>query len=251
MNINIDKVNIHYEILGEGKPLLILHGWGGCINSMYPLIEYYKKSHKVITLDFPSHGESSMIENWNVTDYMNNLYNFLQELKIEKVDIICHSFGGRVSILLAALHPEMVDKLVLIDSGGMLCKRTPKYYAKLYSYKIAKHLMKLKYRNKEEYDKWLEEERKKRSSNDFNALKPEMRSTFIKVVNQNLKPYLKKITAPTVLIWGEFDKDTPIYMAKQINKGIKGSTLHILENCGHFSYLDDFNSVVKIIDEFI
>ena len=251
MKAVINGVSIHYEITGNGPDMLVLHGWAGCINSMAPIIQEYSKNYRVIALDFPNHGDSDTALDWDVTEYMENLYSFITELKLKDITVISHSFGGRVAILLSSTHPRLVKKLILIDSGGIIPKRNIKYYVKLYGYKIGKQFMKLAIRNKEEYNKWLDTERKKRGSNDYNALSPELRGTFIKIINQNLKPYLKNITAPTLILWGEFDNSTPVYMGKILNKGIKYSTLYILENTGHFSYLDDFASTKKHIDKFL
>ena len=65
---------------------------------------------------------------------------FLERLGIAKTHIICHSFGGRVTILLAAQHPEMVDKIVFTDAAGIRKPRTLRYYFRTYSYKLAKRL---------------------------------------------------------------------------------------------------------------
>jgi len=242
---------MNYEIFGDGDPLLLLHGWGGEINSMLPIINTYKERYKVIVVDFPGHGKSDLAPSWNVTDYMEYIHSFINSLGINDLIVLGHSFGGRVGILLSATYPKLVKKLILVDSGGIIPKRSLKYYFKLYSYKFAKHFMKLVIRDKEKYEYYIEEKRRKRSSNDFNALKPEMRSTFIKVVNQNLKPYLKKITCPTLIIFGEFDEDTPVYMGKILHKGIKNSVFYVFENCGHFAYLDDFVEFKKKMDSFL
>ena len=62
---------------------------------------------------------------------------------------------------------------------------------------------------------------------------------MVKVINDNLEPLLEKIKAPTLLIWGEKDEDTPIYMAKIMEKKIKDSGLVIIEKGSHYSYIDN------------
>ena len=54
---NIQGMNINYEIYGEGFPILVLHGWGGCINSMLPIINGLKTNYKLIVIDFIGHGK--------------------------------------------------------------------------------------------------------------------------------------------------------------------------------------------------
>ncbi|MGE5474707.1 MAG: alpha/beta fold hydrolase [Ignavibacteriales bacterium] len=251
MIIEIENVKINYEIEGEGENMLILHGWGGCINSMRPVINHLKSRFRVISLDFPGHGKSSIPDSpWGVPEYTDCLIKFLQALKIEKTSIIAHSFGGRATIILASEHPEMIDKIVLVDSGGIKPKRRLKYYIKVYSYKFVKTLIKLFVRNKQAYENILNKARSKYGSADYKELSENMRGSFIKIVNQDLKIFLKNIKSPTLIIWGENDTDTPIYMGKIMEREINDSGLVILKNAGHFSYLDKSGEFNKIIDSF-
>lgn len=252
MTIEIENIKINYEIDGQGENILILHGWGGCIDSMRPVINHLKKNYRVISLDFPGHGKSSTPDSpWGVPEYTDCLIKFLETLKIEKTSIIAHSFGGRVTILLASEHPEMVEKIVLVDSGGIRPKRSMKYYFKVYSYKLVKNLIKLFVWNKQAYERMLDKARNKYGSSDYKQLNEIMRNSFVRIVNQDLKPFLKNIKAPSLLIWGEKDADTPVYMGKIMEKGIEDAGLVILKGAGHFSYLDKSGEFNKILDSFL
>ena len=70
---------------------------------------------------------------------------FLHAVGEEKVDVLCHSFGGRITILLAAKYPKMTGKIVFVDSAGIRPPRKPGYYFKIYSYKLAKRISKVKW----------------------------------------------------------------------------------------------------------
>ncbi|MGE5330036.1 MAG: alpha/beta fold hydrolase [Deltaproteobacteria bacterium] len=252
MIIEINNTKINYEIQGEGENILILHGWGGCIDSMRPVINNLKNHFRVISLDFPGHGRSSVPESpWGVPEYANCLLKFMQALKIEKTNIIAHSFGGRVTIVLASDHPEMVGKIILVDAGGIRPKRKIKYYLKVYTYKLIKNSLKLFIRNKQSYERIIEKARKKFGSSDYKQLDGIMRSSFVKTVNQDLKPLLKYIKASTLLIWGENDTDTPVYMGRIMEKEIPDAGLVVLKGAGHFSYLDKSGEFNKIIDNFL
>ena len=78
-----------------------------------------------------------------------------------------------------------------------------------------------------------------------------MQATFRNVVNYDETPLLGKISAETAIFWGDNDKDTPLYMAKKLNKKIPNSFLFVLTNAGHFSYLDNSGSFLKILSAFI
>ena len=105
---------------------------------------------------------------------------------------------------------------------------------------------------KDKFEKKLEEMRQKRGSSDYNQLNSDtMRETFKRVINLDLTKNLKEISNPTLLIWGENDLDTPLYMAKIMEKNIPDSGLVVLENAGHFSYLDNSNKFLKVSQTFL
>jgi pimeloyl-ACP methyl ester carboxylesterase len=252
MELRIDDININYEISGQGENVLVLHGWGGCIDSMRPIINHLSNRFKVTSIDFPGHGKSDYPStSWGVPEYTENLHKLLNALDITKTHIIAHSFGGRVSIMLSTLYPNLIDKLILIDSGGIKPKRSLKYYFKVYSFKLMKSGLKVFVRDANKYDNLLKKLRSRSGSLDYQKLPENMKSSFVKIVNLDLKPYLKNIQSPTVLIWGENDKDTPVYMGRIMQKEIKDCGLIVIKNAGHFSYLDQSYQVLRIIDSFL
>lgn len=251
MIIEIGNTKINYEIQGEGENILILHGWGGCIDSMRPVINHLKSRFRIISLDFPGHGKSSIPDSpWGVPEYTDCLYKFLKTLNIETISIISHSFGGRVTILLSSQYPEMVEKIVLIDSAGVPPIRGVSYHIRVCTFKLFKKVVKLFVWKENSYNKIIDKARKRFGSSDYNQLPQNMKGTFVKVVNQDLKPFLKNIQSPALLIWGENDKDTPVYMGKIMENEIPDAGLVILKGAGHFSYLDKGGEFNKIIDSF-
>lgn len=236
----IQGMNINYEIHGQGYPILVLHGWGGCINSMLPIINSLKSQYQVIALDFIGHGKSDFpISPMGVPEYTSVVKEFLDNLGITELYLIGHSFGGRVSIMLSSLYPNLVKKMILIDSGGIKPKKSIKQLCKVYSYKFIKNFLKVVMFNSESYKNLMINYRKKAGSADYNALPENMKATFVKVVNQDLRCFLKDIAAPTLVVWGENDMDTPLYMGKIIASQIKDSGLVVLNDAGHFSYIDN------------
>ena len=260
MIFEYEGININYEIFEpqndlktELNPLLLLHGWMARIEAMAPIYQYFCKNRKVIVLDFPGQGGKSdtLKEVWGVPEYGEMVKSLLNNLNIEKCDVIGHSFGGRVIIYLSSKYKDLFNKIVLTDAAGVKPKTNIKKLIKIYSYKIIKFFMKF-FMSKEKYNKKLDEMRKKRGSSDYAMLKTDtMRGTFNKVINLDLTDKLKEITRPTLLVWGENDKDTPLYMAKIMEKNIKDSGIVILENAGHFSYLDKPNKYIVIVENFL
>ena len=251
MKINIDGLNLNYICEGEGKDVLILHGWGASIPTMLPIHNHLKDRFKVYTLDLPGFGESDQPkEVWGSHDYADFVKKFMDEQGIKEVILIGHSHGGRISIVLSSSFPELVSQMILIDSAGIIAKRKPKYYFKVYSFKALKKMYGLLffYVDKE---KRLEKFYKRFGSTDYKATDGIMRNIMVKVVNDNLESLLKDIKAQTLLVWGRDDEDTPVYMGEIMEREIKGSGLIVLENAGHFSYIDQFQRFKLIIDSFL
>ena len=258
MIFNYKGTNVNYEIFSddknnENKPLLILHGWMAKIEAMAPIYMHFQKTRKVIVLDFPGQGGKSdtLKEVWGVPEYGEMVKALMEALNINGCDVIGHSFGGRVIIYLSSKYKELFNKIVLTDAAGVKPKRSIKKFLKIYSYKIAKFFMKL-VTPKDKYEQKLAEMRKKRGSSDYAMLNSDiMRGTFNKVINLDLTNKLKEINQSTLLVWGEKDTDTPLYMAKIMEKNIKDSGIVVLENAGHFSYLDNPQKYLIVVEKFL
>ena len=254
MNIVINDQSINYVVRGEGKPVLLLHGWGAEIDSFAPVTNELEKGRKVYVIDFPGFGKSEEPKYaFEVFDFTEIVKGFIETVIGEKTDIICHSFGGRVTILLAAKYPELVDKIVFTDAAGIRPKRGIKYYSKVYSYKFAKKLAKTKSAKKIFKAVGFDADKKiaNSGSEDYRKLNGVMRETFVKVVNEDLTHYLRDIKSPSLLIYGENDTATPVRFGKIMEREIKDSGLVILEDAGHFSYLDQFPRYISIVKVFL
>lgn len=232
-------VKVNYQILGEsGEWIVFLHGWGGSTASFFSVANTFKEKNRCLLIDMPPHGNSSEPENpIDLNFYVELLKDLLNYLDIKKIHIISHSFGGRVAICFSCLYNQSVDKLVLIDSAGIKPRRGLLYFFKILRYKYLKKIKSKKIN--------------KCGSEDYRALSPTMKKTFINIVNQDLSNNCKLIKSKTLLIYGKKDKATPIYMAKKINRLIKDSELIIYKNSGHFSYIEEFSRTIIILDYFL
>lgn len=253
------ELDINYEIFKDEtnninqKPLLLLHGWMANIEAWGPVYNHFKKSRPVYVIDFPGQGgkSSTLSETWGVPEYAEMVKEFIKEQQIEGCDVIGHSFGGRVIIYLSSEFKDLFNRIVLTDSAGIL---PPKSVAKSFKqgvFSVGKSVLKTILPN-DKYEKTLDSLRKKTGSTDYAALDSEiMRESFKKIVNLDLKDRLKDIKNSTLIIWGENDTETPIYMAKIMEEEIKGSGLVVLENAGHFSYLDNLQKYLIVVNEFL
>jgi len=251
MEINIDGLNLNYIIEGEGKDIIVLHGWGANINTVLPIVNTLKDKFKVHAIDLPGFGES-MEPDYPIDSfkYADIVKQYMDKMKIEKATLIGHSFGGKLSIILGSKYPNIVQKIVLIDSAGLIPKRGPRYYIRVYSFKILRFIYKKIFfwlKNEEKMEKFY----KKFGSTDYKDSSGVMRKILVIAVNENLLHLLGKIKAPTLLVWGDKDTATPLYMAKIMEKEIQDSGLVVLEGTGHFSYLDDYGKFKIILRNFL
>ena len=250
-------VRMYYEISGkEGGALLLLHGWGGRLDSFLPVARDFQGTHRVYAVDFPGHGRSDEPdEPWSVTEYMEYIRAFLTEQGIERTDIIAHSFGGRVAILLAATYPELVGKLVLTGAAGIPPRKTGKKTLKSRVYRclraLSRSALARRLLGEEKTAVWQESLVQKFGSRDYRALTPSMRQTFNRVIGQDLTGCLEKIQAPTLLIWGEDDSETPLWMGKLMEEKIPDAGLVSWPGCGHFAYLDRYGDFKIVVQQFL
>lgn len=250
MIINIDGMNINYIVEGEGNPVVVLHGWGANIETVLPIVNILKSSYQVYAIDLPGFGKSD--EPYDVFgsfEYAEIIKKFIDHFKLEKISLIGHSFGGKLSIIISSKYKDYVDKLVLIDSAGLIPKRTLSYHIKVKSYKLAKKLYKLFFFWKKE-NEIAEIINKKFGSDDYRNSSGIMRKILVKVVNEDLSYLLEDIECPTLLIWGDLDDATPLYQAKIMEEKIKNSGLVVLEGTGHFSYVEDYNKFALVLKSF-
>lgn len=247
----IENLKISYIDEGDSENVVVLlHGWGATKETMVPISNLIKDRYRVIVVDLPGFGNSDEPkEVFDSFDYVRIIMKFIDELGIYKATFIGHSFGGKISSIIGAKYPKQVDKLILIDSSGIRPNRGLSYYTKVYSYKLGKFFYnKIPFGNKE---KRLEEFRQKYGSDDYNQSSGIMRKIMVTVVNENIQPLLKDIESDTLIIWGDQDDATPLYMAEIFEKDIKNSGLVVLRNSGHFSYIDDYGTFKAVINAYL
>ena len=122
MQIAIKDILLNYQVLGEKneETILVLHGWGRNSQEWLPLSQKLAKHKKIILVDLPGFGNSSTPQRtFDTFDCANYLKTFLEKIKIKKVTIIGHSFGGKTAIVLAHQLNKKVKKLILITPSGL------------------------------------------------------------------------------------------------------------------------------------
>ena len=108
---------LKYRTYGQGEPVLILHGLLGSMDNWHPVAKILSKDFFVITPDLRNHGRSPHSPVFDYPAMQQDILHLLETLKIDKINLTGHSMGGKLAMHIALNNPDIVDKLIIIDSG--------------------------------------------------------------------------------------------------------------------------------------
>jgi pimeloyl-ACP methyl ester carboxylesterase len=223
--INIKGLKINYITIGEGKPLLILHGWGSKSANWQKVGELLiGRGFKVIIPDLPGFGESQAPSNvWDLDDYADFVREFVKDLGLRDFYLLGHSFGGAVAVKYSLKFPP--KKLFLVSAA---CFRKSSFRKKTLFVlsKMFKIFSFIPYSRKAFYKFII-----KRS--DYPQAQGVMKQIYLEAIKQDIGEDLNLIQIPTIIIWGDKDKVTPIVQAHLIKSKIKNSELKVIANADH------------------
>lgn len=241
MEKKIMDVNINYTFqdIGSKTTLVLLHGWGQNIEMMEPIGNRYLDKFNVLIIDLPGFGKSSEPPYaWTVYDYVECIKKLIDSLKLSKIILIGHSFGGRLSLIYSSLYK--VEKLVCLASP--YCKEIKKLPLKTRIYKKVKKIKGLS---------WLANIMKNLiGSTDYKNSSEIMRGVLVQSINVEMEEDVKKIKCPTLLVWGTEDTAVPIKRAYELEKLIKDSAVIPYEGATHYAYLERLNHLITVLDSF-
>lgn len=240
--IVIDNLLVNYYFSENQNPaaqtVVFLHGWGADAKIWQGIMSKLENCN-CYALDLSGFGKSEMPKRaFTVGDYAEIVREFVERIRVNNVALVGHSFGGRIAIKCAV--GGSIQKLVLVDSAGFRDESVAKSL-KIILAKIAKPFVPASLRKK--ISKAL-------GAGDY-AESGELKQTFLNVINEDLTEDIKKINIPTLIVWGEDDKETPVAFGKRMNSHILNSTFHILPHAGHFSFLDEPERFVEELRAFI
>ncbi len=250
MDITVDGLKIAYKFTGEGEETaVILQGWG----TSYPLYDVVAKAllpkYRVLQFDLPGFGASQEPpESWTVDQFTDFFIKLMKALEIKKTILIGHSYGGRMIIKMAAMDdlPFEIDKIVLIDSAGVMPKRSFSQKVRVFRYKILKKILNFKpvyFLFSELIELW----KSTQGSEDYRNASPVMKGCLVKAVNEDLTHLFEKNKYDTLLIWGDRDDATPLSDGKLMDTLMPASGLVVIPGTGHFSFAENVSMFTGII----
>lgn len=110
-------MKLHYRVLGEGQPFVILHGLFGYSDNWQSHALKLAQYFQVILVDQRNHGHSPWAETHTYDGMVDDLYTLCQDLKLENIILLGHSMGGKTAMHFTAKYEELVDKLIIVDMG--------------------------------------------------------------------------------------------------------------------------------------
>ncbi len=263
MNTEINGLNINYReeqpLSGEKTPLLVmLHGWGSNIELFDQVIRFAMQKYHVVAMDLPGMGKSQEpAEAWAVDDYVDFVLAFLRQQFPEEKNMIFlgHSMGGRIMIKLIARMEDQdlgfqISKAIFTDSAGILPEKTEAQKKRTKRYHFYKNIITKSGIMKLDPDA-LNKLQKKFGSADYAAASPVMRASLVKVVNEDLAPYMPKVTMPALLIWGDADTATPLSDGQKMEQLMPEAGLAVIKGAGHYSFLDNPGWYDRILGSFL
>lgn len=238
---------------GNSKPaIIILHGWGLSAARFNPLnTALTKKGYRVFVPDFPGFGKSQMPDRpYMLADYADFLENYIVKHHISQFVLLGHSFGGRVALKYTSTKHNQPAGLILTGTPGytpvpkkklavfIVLAKIGKFVFSIWPLTIIRQKIRLWYY-------YLV------GAREFYRAEGVMRDTFKHIVREDLVLAMRSVAAPCLLVWGQDDRITPVWIAKKMQTVVPHSTLVIIPGYDHgvpFKHPDIF---VRYISEFL
>jgi pimeloyl-ACP methyl ester carboxylesterase len=276
MDHQVRRVRIHghevvYREAGDGPVLLLLHGIAGSSRAWREVMPELSEDHRVIAPDLLGHGESAKpLGDYSLGAFASGLRDLLGVLDVDRATIVGQSFGGGVAMQLAYQHPELCERLVLVDSGGLgrevsLILRAVTLpgadlllpvlfpaFVKERGDQVSRFLLRRGIRSGRAAEMWLAYRSLTESDN---------RRAFVRTMRSVIDPGGQSVSAldrlylatavPTLIVWGADDPIIPVSHAHAAHEAIPGSRLEIIEGVGHFPHVEDPARFTAVLRDFL
>ncbi|MDQ6659506.1 MAG: alpha/beta hydrolase [Chloroflexota bacterium] len=224
---------VHYQVAGEGLPVIMVHGLSASSLWWRRNVLALAQSYKVYLLDLPGFGSMRRFAyRFAIDDATALLLAWMQEMHIERATFIAHSMGGYMCLWLAAYHPEVVERLVLVSPAGVPYRKSVGSYLRPLLREMLQ--MRLAFAPILFYDA-------------LRAGLPTLMRAVRDLISKDVRTFLEKVHVPTLLVWGEHDSLVPALQSAILRDTLENSRLLILKNAGHIAMFDQaeqFNQAV-------
>lgn len=239
-------VKTHYQKIGQGTPLVLLHGWGCTWEIWAPVIPQLSESFQLIIPDLPGFGKSEHAsEGWSSKNYASWLNEFIKEAVGEKKFLLAgHSFGGKIaSIYSAHFATKNLAQLFIVDASGLPDSLSEQKKLQQSIISVVPDFLKerIPFTIKQKIFTSLS------ASDDYLAATPYQKLVLKKVLSEYIAQDLEKIKIPTVVFWGIDDQATPIHQGEKFVELIPNATLILFQHSGHYPFIDETELFIQQI----
>jgi pimeloyl-ACP methyl ester carboxylesterase len=262
---------VTYSEAGEGPVLLLIHGMGGTFENWREVVEPLARHHTVIAPDLPGHGTSAPGGgDYSIGALAAGLRDLLVTLGHERATLVGHSLGGGIAMQLGYQFPEMVERLVLVSSGGLGPEVSPVLRAaalpgadlfiaatadigERVGTAVGRGLSAIGLRPNADVAEVL---RGYASLSD-----PERRAAFLGTVRAVIGTGGQRVDAsdrlylaeavPVLIVWGARDSIIPAHHGEDAHRAIPGSRLEVFEDVGHLPQLEASGRFIAVLERFL
>ena len=233
--------------VGEGEPLMLLHGLFGALNNWKGVIDHFSKKYRVIIPLMPIHDMP--IKEAGCEGLTVFIEGFIDYIKLDKFSLIGNSLGGHVALIYTLKHPEKVQRLILTGSSGLFENSMGGSYPKRGNYEYIKERVEYTFYDPKTASKELVDEVFEITNSRIKVIK--IIALAKSAIRHNLGDELGQIKVPTLLIWGKNDKVTPPFVAEDFHKLIPNSELAFIDQCGHAPMMEVPVAFNQILEKFL
>ena len=240
----IQEGKFKYIEVGEGEPLMLLHGLFGALSNFKDLLDYFSKRNKVVVPMLPLFDLDLL--HTTVGGLEKYVQKFIEFKGYSNIHMLGNSLGGHVALIHALKHQENIKSLILTGSSGLFENGMGDTYPKRGDYEYIRKKTEVTFYDPAMATKELVDEVYDIVNQRLKVIK--VIALAKSAIRNNLGDELKEIKTPTLLIWGNNDTITPPFVGKEFNKLIPNSELHFIDKCGHAPMMerpDEFNEILN------
>lgn len=266
--LQLPGAEVNYVEIGEGEPIIFLHGLAGCWRNWLENLPHFAQRHRAIALDLPGFGESPL-PSWpiDVPAYGRLVQDFCEKLGIERVAaLVGNSLGGFVATEAAIDRPERYERLVLVSAAGVSFVKASASRSRA----IGRGFQALAPQLARPYRSWYARPRGRKLAFGrvvrhperlrpeilFEQMDPGLNSVgfteaLVSTAGYDTRERLREIEIPTLIVWGLSDRVVPVRAAFAYARRIPQARLELFESTGHVAMIERPLRFNRVVDAFL